>query len=199
MTNCFCSARAPYATCRLSGLTAKRSGSNSEKSIWIRRFSVTSRRGGLSSVATTMAQHRSARLIKSARRVGDVVMRLSSVCAWLYLERRCPGGDRDFNHRRLPGRERLLQGPVETFWLSCDALRAKHARHFGKAGVVQGGADLSPMKTRALVVLRRAQGIINEHHYHHANTIVHGSSEFGQRVHEAAIAGDGHDRALWQR
>ena len=64
---------------------------------------------------------------------------------------------------------------------------------------MQGGADLSPLETRALVVLRGAQGIIHEHHHHDANPIVHRRGEFGEGVHEAAITSDRHHRTLWHR
>src|SRR5215472_5838049 len=126
-------------------------------------------------------------------------MRPSSVCARWYLERWCPGGDRDFDHCRLPGRERLLQGRVEMFWVGAHALGAKDTRHFGKARVVQGGTDLAPLKTRTLIVLRRPQGVVYEYHHYNPNAIVHGRREFGQRVHKTAITGDGHHRTLGQR
>src|SRR5262249_57276411 len=101
--------------------------------------------------------------VKSMRRVVSVVMRPSLVCTGSNLERWCPGGDRDFDDCRLPGRERLLQGRVEMFWVGAHALGAKHARHFGKARVVQGGTDLAPLKTRALIVLRCPQGVVHKH------------------------------------
>ena len=126
-------------------------------------------------------------------------MRPSLVRAWLYLERWGPGGHRDLDHCRLPGRERFLQGRIEMFWISTPALGAKDARHFSKAGIVQGGTNLAPLKTRALIVLRRSQGVVHEHDYHDANAVMHGRGEFGQRVHKAAITGDGHHWTLGQR
>src|SRR5262245_46519338 len=126
-------------------------------------------------------------------------MRPSLVCARLDLKWWCPGGDRDFDHCRLPGRERLLQDRVEMVGVSTYTLGAKHARHFGKAGIVQGGTDLAPLKTRALIVLRCTQAIDNQHHPHASNAIVYGCREFRQRVHKAAITRDGHHRTLGQR
>src|SRR5262245_12382476 len=123
-----------------------------------------------------------------------MVMPSSSVSAWLDLEWRRPRGHGHFNHRRLPGRQSLLQAAVEPFRCGFDALRAKHFSDFGKAGIIQRRADLSALETRALVVLRRPQSIIDEHHYHDTNAIVHGSGEFGQGVHEAAITRNRHYR-----
>src|SRR5439155_1014127 len=60
-------------------------------------------------------------------------------------------------------------------------------------------ADLSALETRALVVLRRPQGVIDEYYHHNTNTIVHGRSQFGQGVHEAAITRDRHHRTLGRR
>src|SRR5215510_9442746 len=138
--------------CWLSGLTTKSSGIKREKSICTRRFSVTLRcRGGLPQ-PDAVAQQSNVQNI--ARRVVSVLMRPSSVCARLELKRWRPGRDRDFDHCRLPGRERLLQGRVEMFRVGAQALGTEYARHFGKAGIVQGGTDLAPLETRALIVLR---------------------------------------------